>query len=201
MPRNKPVTTLSEPYWSLQKGESQRAFLAFRLYRDCEDNNPPIKRSKQMVATRLSKSINLINRWARLWRWDERILAYDRRKDSEGPSNQGRQFLRFLGSFYDVYKRIGRERPTQEEMAIAWRLEDASSLRKKMRQNSISGFKLNHRMLTGYCRFRKWTEDRRSPESSAIEFDITAREIPDYLWFAICLERVCLGLPIATSSI
>ena len=199
MRRNKPVTVLSEPYWSLQKGESLAAFHACTLYRDCEDENPQIKRSKQMVATRLSKSGNLIKRWAKLWSWDERILEYDRKKDSEGPSRQGRTFLRFLDSFYDVYNFIGRERPTQEEMAIAWPLEDASSLRKKMRQNSVSGFKLNHRMLIGYCRFRKWTEVCHSPESSVIEFDITARELPDYLWFAACLERVCLGLPVKSA--
>jgi hypothetical protein len=189
MRRNQTVSMLTEPYWSIQKGESIQAFHAFVLYRDCEDENPPVKRSKQMVAARLSKSVNLIKRWATCWRWDERIVHYERKKDCEGPSSQGRKFFRFLDCFYDVYKRFGKERVTQEQMAIAWGLEDPSSLRKQIRQNSVPGLKLNHTMLIGYCRYRKWIEDHPLAEPSLAEFEITTRELPDFFWFAICLAR------------
>jgi hypothetical protein len=143
---------LTDPYWSKQKGESIHAFYAFVLYPDCEDENPPVKRSKQMVAARLSKSVILIKRWAKIWRWNGRIFPYEREKDREGPSSQGRKFLRFLDCFYDVYKRFGKERPTQEQMAVAWDLEDPSSLRKRIRQNSVPGLKLNHTMLTYFIK-------------------------------------------------
>lgn len=199
MCRNQTVRMLTEPYWSIQKGESIKAFHAFVLYRDCEDENPPVKRSKEMVAARLSKSVTLIRRWAKFWRWDERIFFYERKKDSEGPFTQGRKFLSFLDCFYGVYKRFGKERATQEQIAVAWGLADPSSLCKKIRQNSVPGLKLNHRMLIGYCRYRKWMEDRPLAEPSLAELEITTRELPDYLWFAICLERICLGLSLESS--
>lgn len=192
---------LTEPYWSKQKGESLQAFHAFVLYRDCEDEKPPVKRSKQMVAARLSKSVSLIKRWAKIWRWDERIFHYEREIDCEGPSRQGRRFIRFLDCFYEVYKRLGKERPTQEQIALAWNLEDSSSLRKRIRQNSVPGLKLNHTMLIGYCRFRSWMEDHSLAEPSFADFEITIRELPDYLRFAICLERICLGLSLEPNEV
>jgi hypothetical protein len=194
------VNVLREPYWSLQKGESAQAFQAFVIYRDCEDEKPPVKRSKQMVAARLSKSSTLIKRWAKFWRWDERVSYYERYKDSEGPSRLGRKFLRFLDSYYYVYKQLGKERATQEQMAIAWSLEDPSSLRKKIRQNSVPGLNLNHTMLIGYCRFRKWIEDHPLVDPSLAEIEFTVRELLDYLWFFICLERICLGLALEPSA-
>jgi hypothetical protein len=201
MRRNQTVSILTDPYWSKQKGESIQAFYAFVLYRDCEDENPPVKRSKQMVAARLSKSVTLIKRWAKFWRWDERIFHYEREKDREGPSIQGRKFLRFLDCFYDVYKRFDKERPTQDQMAFAWGLEDPSSLRKQIRQNSVPGLKLNHTMLIGYCRFRRWMEDHSLAELSLANFEITNRELPDYFWFAVCLERICLGLSLESNEV
>ena len=185
---------LTEPYWSLQKGESSIAFHAFVMYRDCEDENPPVERSKQMVAARLSKSLTLIKRWAKVWRWDERIGHYERYKDSEVPSFQGRKFLRFLERFYDVYERLGEDRPTQEVLAIFWGLADSRSLRKKIRQHSVPGFKVNHRMLIWYCRCRKWIEDHPLADPRLAEIEINFCELPDYLWFSICLERILLGL-------
>jgi len=199
MRQEQTVNMLTEPYWSIQKGESSKAFHAFVIYRDCEDENPPVERSKQLVAARLSKSVTLIKRWAKFWRWDERIVHYERYKDREGPSCQGRKFLRFLDRFYDVYKRLGEEKPTQEEIAIFWDLVDSRSLRKKTRQHSVPGLKVNQRMLIWYCRYRKWMEDHPLADPSLAEIEINFRELPDYLWFTICLERICLGLSLESN--
>lgn len=68
--------------------------------------------------------------------------------------------IHFLDSFYAVYERCGRERPTQMEMAIMWGSlnDDDRALRKKVRQASMPGLKLTHTGLVGYCRVRKWKD-------------------------------------------
>lgn len=68
--------------WERQKGETSVAFQAWYTYRDMED-----PRSYRKVAQQLHKSLSLIGRWSRAWRWQERLYAWqthiDRLKQRE----------------------------------------------------------------------------------------------------------------------
>ena len=54
-----------------QRQESCKAFTAFALYL-----NMGAERSTAAVATKLSKSEQLIRRWSARWRWTERVAAH-----------------------------------------------------------------------------------------------------------------------------
>ena len=56
--------------WERQSGETFKAFEAFVVYRDME------KRSYKEVGQKLGKSKTQIEKWARKYFWQERILAY-----------------------------------------------------------------------------------------------------------------------------
>ena len=58
--------------WERQKGEGEKAFEAFAIYRDMGP-----ERSITAVAKQLSKSRQLIERWKGRWEWPERVRAYD----------------------------------------------------------------------------------------------------------------------------
>lgn len=58
--------------WERQKGESEKAFEAFSIYRDLGE-----KRTIVAVCKRLEKSRTLIDRWKDRWEWQERVRAYD----------------------------------------------------------------------------------------------------------------------------
>lgn len=58
--------------WERQKGESEKSYEAFKLYRDMGE-----ERSISAVGKRLAKSRNLIDRWKERWAWKERVRAYD----------------------------------------------------------------------------------------------------------------------------
>lgn len=58
--------------WERQKGESEKAFEAFKLYRDMGE-----ERTISAVVKMLGKSRNLIDRWGKRWNWKERVRAYD----------------------------------------------------------------------------------------------------------------------------
>jgi hypothetical protein len=66
------MSTIRNPQpWERQPRETDKAWEAFTTYRDMGDG-----RTKQAVSDRLSKSRQLIQRWAALWDWDERVRAY-----------------------------------------------------------------------------------------------------------------------------
>lgn len=58
--------------WERQKGESEKAFEAFMIYRDLGN-----ARAISAVAEKLSKSRQLISRWKSTWKWEERVRNYD----------------------------------------------------------------------------------------------------------------------------
>lgn len=58
--------------WERQKGESEKAFEAFSIYRDMGT-----ERTITAVVKRLGKSRNLIDRWKDRWDWKERVRLFD----------------------------------------------------------------------------------------------------------------------------
>lgn len=64
--------------WERQKGESEKAFEAFAVYRDMGE-----KRTLTAVAEQLRKSDSLIRRWKDRWEWFERVRAYDNDLEKE----------------------------------------------------------------------------------------------------------------------
>ena len=68
MPNN---TNSSKP-WERQKGESEKAYEAFSLYRD-----KGVGRTVTAVVKELAKSRSLIDRWKDRWSWDDRVRQYD----------------------------------------------------------------------------------------------------------------------------
>ena len=57
--------------WQRRANESDAAFSAFKTYLETDG------RSLQKVSTKLSKSRQLINRWAKKYYWKDRAVAYD----------------------------------------------------------------------------------------------------------------------------
>lgn len=64
--------------WERQKGESEKAYEAFAIYRDMGE-----KRTLTAVAEKLQKSCTLIRRWKATWEWQERVRAYDNELEKE----------------------------------------------------------------------------------------------------------------------
>ncbi|MFA5801542.1 MAG: hypothetical protein WC911_03605 [Thermoleophilia bacterium] len=64
--------------WTRQKGETNKAFEAFVLYRDMGTS-----RSCAKVADHLSRSNTLIFGWSAKWSWQRRVELYDVHQDQE----------------------------------------------------------------------------------------------------------------------
>lgn len=64
--------------WERQKGESEKAYEAFSIYRDMGE-----KRTIVAVVKRLEKSRSLIDRWKDRWEWTERVRVYDNDLEKE----------------------------------------------------------------------------------------------------------------------
>lgn len=64
--------------WERQKGESEKAYEAFAVYRDMGTN-----RSIRAVAQQLAKSRTQIGKWSSAWEWTERVRAYDNDLEKE----------------------------------------------------------------------------------------------------------------------
>lgn len=83
---------LTEPYWFKQRDESDLAFKYFQIYRDGafttekDGKTETLKwerRTIQKVSEVVHRHIKHIERISRLWRWKDRLLAYDRHLDEE----------------------------------------------------------------------------------------------------------------------
>jgi hypothetical protein len=64
--------------WERQPGETEKAFHAFRLYRDLAE-----KRTLAKVAQTLGCSSTNVERWARRWAWTQRTYEYDLVQEEE----------------------------------------------------------------------------------------------------------------------
>lgn len=68
-------TTIPPEPWERQQGESTKRFEAFQKFRDMPN------RSITQVAKELSKSRQLLQRWAGEQKWHERVAAWDAEQD------------------------------------------------------------------------------------------------------------------------
>jgi hypothetical protein len=68
-----PIDTLREPLWGRQKGETPKAFAAWQVYRGILAS----ERSYQAAARELGRNRALVVDWAKRFRWQERIAAWD----------------------------------------------------------------------------------------------------------------------------
>lgn len=71
-----PVAALTSPIYNQQPEESDRAYEAFRKYRDMG-----AARNLRQVAQELDKSATQMGKWSSHWRWTERVRAYDAHLD------------------------------------------------------------------------------------------------------------------------
>lgn len=62
----------AEKPWERQKGETEKAYEAFSIYRDLGEG-----RTLTEVTKKLGKSRTLIDRWRVNWNWYERVREYD----------------------------------------------------------------------------------------------------------------------------
>lgn len=62
--------------WLRQKGETRKAYAAFRCYRDMGEG-----RSIWNVCKELDKSYHTISRWCQRWDWVDRASAFDAEED------------------------------------------------------------------------------------------------------------------------
>ena len=68
----------SDKPWERQKGESDKAFEAFSIYRDMGAD-----RSLRAVGQKLGKSRALMERWSVSYKWLERVRAYENELEKE----------------------------------------------------------------------------------------------------------------------
>ena len=64
--------------WDRQKGETEKAFEAFAIYRDMG-----AERTIAAVGRQLAKSRDLIDRWRAKYNWKERVQLYDKYIDKQ----------------------------------------------------------------------------------------------------------------------
>ena len=72
------VSKWSDKPWERQKGESDKAFEAFSIYRDMGAD-----RSLRAVGQKLGKSRALMERWSVSYKWLERVRAYENELEKE----------------------------------------------------------------------------------------------------------------------
>ena len=87
----KPLTPAVEgtDIWDRNRGETQKAYNAFCIYRD-----QGLERTLRSTAKHLGKSFTLISRWSIVWNWVRRVNDYEahleiqrRRKNEEAIEN------------------------------------------------------------------------------------------------------------------
>lgn len=77
--------------WERQKGESEKAYEAFVIYRDMGAD-----RTITAVAKKLTKSRTLIGRWSAQWNWQERVLAYDNELQREAKAEAAKDYKEMM---------------------------------------------------------------------------------------------------------
>jgi hypothetical protein len=66
--------------WERQPGETTKAFQAFQIYRDLGIEDPN-SRTLLEAARRVGKHRNVLNKWKRMYNWEERCRHFDVEQD------------------------------------------------------------------------------------------------------------------------
>ena len=78
MPR-KPIDWDNVEPWERQKGETQKSFAAFTVYRDMGSERSLSKLSQKLVKNKVT-----LAKWSVQWEWQERVGAWDVELDRQG---------------------------------------------------------------------------------------------------------------------
>lgn len=134
--------------WERQRGESQKAFEAFTVYRDLESERSLVK-----VGQKLGKSSTLIERWSVQWSWVERARLYDEEKERQYLLQQeeerkkmaerhAKQSMMFQNKVLERLRTIDPNRLTPADL-IKW-FEVAVKVERQARGESTEKHELNH---------------------------------------------------------
>jgi hypothetical protein len=67
--------------WEKQRGESAKAFNAFRIYRDLGPGRAQVKVGRILGESGVPTALSQVERWSSRWRWVDRCDAWDREQD------------------------------------------------------------------------------------------------------------------------
>ena len=84
--------------WERQPGETEKAWQAFKLYRDLGEG-----RTLQEVSRKLSKHQSNVSRWSKKWRWQSRVMAWDMEVDRQARKAR----LKQINQMRDQHSRLG----------------------------------------------------------------------------------------------
>lgn len=94
-----PITSLVDPVWMRQPGETPKAFRAFELYRGTD----LMDRSLAQTARDLNRGISLVKDWSKKYRWTDRVNAYEKKCSADALEAQ----IRAVQEMADRHARIG----------------------------------------------------------------------------------------------
>jgi len=83
--------------WERQPGETEKAWQAFKLYRDLGEG-----RTLQEVSRKLSKHQSNVSRWSKKWHWQSRVIAWDMECDRQAQKAR----LKQINQMRDYHSRL-----------------------------------------------------------------------------------------------
>ena len=75
--------TLPNPPWARMAGESNRAFYAFGIYRDCSALHRTLRMVQDIVYPHSYWAGRTISRWHRTFLWEQRVQLWEDEKDRQ----------------------------------------------------------------------------------------------------------------------
>lgn len=174
MPSDPKPLDPSRDLWDQQPGESEKAFAAFTRYRIQGRG----ERSHGEVSRELSKSLQLLGRWAATWSWRVRVIAWDKSED-----------IRLIDEQWEEIDRMAKRHAGQAAMTGQIAMAPAMALFKLIQERPDAFFEYFQR------------PDPDDPERTIIDFDRLDRVVAMAMTAARLLpgvhamERVARGMP------
>ncbi len=102
--------------WERESREPEKAYAAFVVYLDTE----PEKRTIRTLAQTIKTPVRTVQKWAKAWRWRERVLTWDR----EVERLRRRRHLAQLGAMGERHASLGASLQEKAEKALGKVTED-----------------------------------------------------------------------------